>query len=210
MWKLTGQIGVRFEFHRSIALVNHSIAPGGRVARALGVGETLGPFANAPSALRSRRHWQTRRRARGQTHSATSRTWNGIRDRLAAFTRVVAYDRPGLGGPGMCARSRDARTIGQSVSTPRCSPGSTRKAPRGQSRRHGGEKTETQTTADGALARAGADGTGPASDGGAARHASFLGKQLLASYLAVLKSAPRATVKCKADCRPSSLGVTAF
>jgi hypothetical protein len=44
-------------------------------------------------------------------HSATSRTWNGIRDRLAAFTRVVAYDRPGLGGSAMCARPRDARTI---------------------------------------------------------------------------------------------------
>ena len=43
-------------------------------------------------------------------HSATSRTWNGIRDRLAAFTRVVAYDRPGLGGSQMCARPRDART----------------------------------------------------------------------------------------------------
>jgi pimeloyl-ACP methyl ester carboxylesterase len=48
-------------------------------------------------------------------HSATSRTWNALRSRLGAFSRVVAYDRPGRGGSAMCSRPRDARTIAEEL-----------------------------------------------------------------------------------------------
>jgi pimeloyl-ACP methyl ester carboxylesterase len=48
-------------------------------------------------------------------HGSTSRAWTTLRARLGAFTRVVAYDRPGLGGSAMCSRPRDARTIAQEL-----------------------------------------------------------------------------------------------